>query len=375
MVNFIVCEFNPFHNGHAYLLQAAGEDPKVCIMSSHVTQRGEFAFCDIWIRAEMALRCGADLVLELPAPFAMGQAPRFAAGAMAIARATALKGRIVFGCEGEATQGLRALAAVSEDELSPILKKHLKNGLPYAAAMSSAYKELCPEHADLLNTPNNLLGLEYIKAAPAMEFACVPRRGVAHDAATSKGEYCSASLLRQNPSFYKEYTPQAIHPLYEQIIAQGLTPEDGKVDLVWLHALRALRAEQWDALAPHGVGRRLYKAAQNAGSVDEVLDIAKTKCCTHASLRRIALKALIGTLEIDSPPYLRVLGAGERGIRLLSQMAPTLPVLTKPAAVNKLGQNAVMLMEYESRLTDTYMLLLKNGRQKGLEFLSGPIII
>ena len=375
MVNFIVCEFNPFHNGHAYLLKSAGAAPKVCIMSSHVTQRGEFSFCDKWTRAEMALKGGADLVLELPAPFAMGQAPRFAAGAMAIARATGLEGRIVFGCEGASKEALKALSEVTEEQLSPLLKMHLKAGLPYASAMSQAYKELCPEHADLLDTPNNLLGLEYIKAAPEFDFHCVPRIGAAHDAAEGTGDYCSASLLRQNPDAYIEYTPAQLFSLYEKLLSEGLTPEESKVDLVWLHAMRALSAEDWDALAPDGVGRRLYKAIQNADSVEAALEGAKTKCCTHASLRRIALKALIGDCDIEAPCYIRVLGANATGTRLLSQMKPALPVITKPAAVTKLGAESVALMEYESRLTDTYMLLLKNGRQKGLEFLTSPVIL
>ncbi|MBQ6946502.1 MAG: nucleotidyltransferase family protein [Clostridia bacterium] len=375
MVNFIVCEFNPFHNGHAYLLQAAGNDPKICIMSSHVTQRGDFAFCDKWKRAEMALKCGADLVLELPAPFAMSQAPRFAAGAMAIAKATGLAGRIVFGCEGANKAALSALARIEEEQLSPLVKPLLKSGLPYAAAMSQAYETLVPEHAALLSTPNNLLGLEYVKAAPEFDFECVQRIGAAHDADEGAEGYCSASLLRREPERYPEFTPEPIHPIYQDVLENGLTPDTGKTDLLWLHALRSLSEEQWDKLAPDGVGRRLFKAAQTAATVEEALQKAKTRCCTYASLRRITLKALIGDCDVDTPPYLRVLGANRTGIRLLSEMEPSLPILTKPAAVSELDETAQKLMDYESKLTDTYMLLLKNGRQKGLEFLTSPVIL
>ncbi len=375
MVNFIVCEFNPLHNGHAYLLEKAGADPKVCIMSSHVTQRGEFAFCDKWKRAQMALASGADLVLELPAPFAMGQAGRFAAGAMQIAKATGLSGRVVFGCEGNAKEGLLALASVSEQTLSPILKKHLKSGLSYASALARAYQECAPKYAHLISTPNNLLGLEYIKAAPEFEFYAVERCGAAHDDERTTDKFCSASYLREHIKEYKQYTPTATHPLYEQILTNGLTPEPQKCDLLWLYAVRSLSAEQWDILAPDGVGRRLYKAALQAENIEQVLDGAKSKCCTHASLRRIALKAFIGDCPIDSPQYIRVLGANKTGTRLLSEMRPTLPVLTKPAAINTLPPLARELMQFESKLTDTYMHLLQNGQPKGLEFLTSPIII
>lgn len=375
MVNFIVCEFNPLHNGHAYLLRKAGTDPKVCIMSSHVTQRGEFAFCDKWKRAQMALQSGADLVLELPAPFAMGQAGKFATGAMQIAKATGLSGRVVFGCEGDAKEGLLALASVSEQTLSPILKKHLKNGLSYALALFKAYQECMPRYAHLLSTPNNLLGLEYIKAAPEMEFLPVERCAVAHDDVCTTDKFCSASYLREHIEQYKQYTPEPTHSMYEQILTDGLTPDPEKCDLLWLYAVRSLNAEQWDALAPNGVGRRLYKAALHAESINQLLDDAKSKFCTHASLRRIALKAFIGESTVDTPQYIRVLGANKTGTNLLSEMHPTLPILTKPAAVNTLADAAQQLMQYESRLTDIYMHLLKNGQPKGLEFLTSPIIL
>lgn len=375
MVNFIVCELNPLHNGHAYLLQAAGNEPKVCIMSSHVTQRGEFAFCDKWKRTRMALQSGADLVLELSAPFAMGQAGKFAAGAMEIAKSTGLPGRVVFGCEGEVKEGLLALASVGEETLSPLLKKYLKSGLSYAGALAKAYEDCMPQYAHLISTPNNLLGLEYIKAAPEFEFLPVKRLSVGHDATETTDSFCSASFLRENIDKYKQYTPKSTHSIYKQILSDGLFPDAEKTDLLWLHALRQVDVSEWDSLAPDGVGRRLYKAVSTAKSVEEALLAAKSKCCTLSSLRRIALKAFIGDCDINAPQYIRVLGANKTGTDLLSNMRPTLPILTKPAAVNTLPKQAVRLMEYESRLTDTYMHLLKVGQPKGLEFLTSPIIL
>lgn len=375
MVNFIVCEFNPFHNGHAYLLDRIHEYPNICIMSSHVTQRGEFAFTDKWTRTKMALISGADLVLELPAPFAMGQASRFASGAMEIARATGLDGRVCFGSENAAAEDLKALAAVGEQEISPYLKKELKAGHSYASALSKVYTRLMPQHAHLISTPNNLLGLEYMKAAPEFEFLAIPRQGVAHDAKESQGAYCSASSLRLDPESYRQFTPPQTHDLYDFVLNGGRYPDADKRNLLWMHALRALSAKEWDRLVPDGVGRRMFKAVQTATTVEQALASAKTKCCTLTSLRRLALKAFLGDFEIQYPPYLRILGANETGKKLLAQMRPTLPLLTKPAAVRELSPQAQALMEYESRLTDTYMLLLHNPRQKGLEFLTSPIIL
>ncbi len=375
MVNFVVCEFNPFHNGHAYLLRQIHSYPNICIMSSHVTQRGEFSFTDKWTRTRMALRSGADLVLELPAPFAMGQASRFAGGAMDIAKATGLDGRVCFGSENATVYQLRPLAQISEQEISPLLKKQLKIGNSYAAALCNVYARILPESASLLSTPNNLLGVEYMKAAPRFEFLAVTRQGVAHDAPQSNAHYCSASYLRQHEQQYEHFTPAATHDLYHTLLNEGVYPDPDKMNLLWLHSLRCLSAEQWDALAPDGVGRRMYKAVQNAATVEQVLSGAKTKCCTHSSLRRIALKAFLGDYTPAHPCYIRILGANETGREILSQMKPTLPLLTKPAAVRTLCPEAQQMIEYENHLTDTYMMLLHSPQQKGLEFTTSPIMI
>ncbi len=374
MVNFIVCEFNPFHNGHAYLLQHFHEHPNVCIMSGHVTQRGDFAFTDKWRRTEMALRGGADLVLELSAPFAMGNAEVFARGAVAIARATGLEGRFCFGTEGESLDGLRRLAEISDARLAPTLRALQKNGYSYAAALSAAYSAIEPQAKELLSTPNNVLALEYMRAAKGFSFAAVKRQGTAHDTLDIKDGFCSASALRQCPDQFAAVTPKALHPLYEDILTNDLCPDPHKKDLLWLHALRGLSAEQWDSIAPDGIGRRFYKAVQNAASIENLLEQVKTKCCTFASLRRLAMKAFLGVPPTDTPQYLRVLGANATGKELLSHMTPALPLLIKPAAVKEFSAQAISLMEYESRLTDHFMFMLPRPREKGLEYRTSPIM-
>ena len=374
MVNFIVCEFNPFHNGHAYLLQQVHDRPNVCIMSGHVTQRGDMAFTDKWSRTEMALAGGADLVLELSAPFAMGNAEVFAKGAVAIAKATGLTGRFCFGTEGEVSELLKSLAAVPDTLLSPKLKALQKQGYSYAAALSAAYAEITENAASLLATPNNVLALEYMRAAKEFDFFAVARKGAAHDSAETSQGFCSASALRTDIANYREFTPAAVHKFYERATKQQLIPDPQKKDLLWLHGLRALTAAQWDAIAPDGIGRRFLKAVQTAVTVDRVLAAVKTKCCTYASLRRLAMKAFLGVPPVDTPPYIRVLGANKVGREVLASMSPTLPILTKPAAVKELSAPAQALMEYESRLTDHFYFMFPSPGGKGKEYLTSPII-
>ena len=375
MVNFIVCEFNPFHNGHAYLLEQVHKNPNICIMSSHVTQRGDIAFTDKWSRAEMALKGGADLVLELSAPFAMGNAEVFAKGAAAIARATGLKGRFCFGTEGDVIEKLQTLAKVDNALLSPTVKSLQKQGCSYAVALTAAYEQILPVAKEVLSTPNNVLALEYMRAAKDFEFYGVCRKGAAHDDVKTSGVFCSASALRDKPKMYQDFTPSALHPIFEKIFEENMVPDAGKKDLLWLHTLRSLSAELWDTVAPGGVGHRFYKEVHSAATLDDLLSRVKTKCCTHASLRRLAMKAFLGIPPTDAPQYIRVLGANKVGRELLSKMNPTLPLLIKPAAVKELSSTAKALMEYESRLTDHFMFMLPTPGCKGKEFLTSPIII
>ena len=375
MVNFIICEFNPFHNGHAHLLKEVRPHPTVCIMSSHVTQRGDIAVTDKWTRAHMALECGADLVLELSAPFAMGNAHTFAAGAAALARATGLQGRFCYGTEGEVLPTLQRLAAIDDNRLDPTVKALQKQGYSYAKALATAYEQIDPQAATVLSTPNNVLALEYLRAAPDFAHFSISRIGAAHDSPDGQDGFCSASLLRENMSQYAAFTPSAIHVLYQKILDEGCFPDVKKKDLLWLHALRGLTVEQWDEIAPDGIGRRFARVVQTAESVEQLLSEVKTKCCTHASLRRLAMKAFLGLPPTDSPQYIRVLGANAVGRKILSSMRPTLPVLTKPAAVRELSAEACALMEYESRLTDHFMFMFPAPRGKGAEFLTSPVMV
>lgn len=372
MVNFVVCEFNPLHNGHKHLLTAIHEYPTVCIMSPHVTQRGEFAVTDKWTRTRMALACGADLVLELPSPFAMGAAESFAEGAMAVARATGLEGRICFGTEGDVTDKLDVLRSLPESKLTKYIKEGQKSGLSYAAARQYAFEANCPDAADILQSPNNMLALAYLRAADFSYFS-LPRIGTAHDSRHTENEFCSASALRRNLDTYTEFTPPELHPIYREMLESRNTVDAAKFELVCLHKLRDLTADEWEAIAPGGIGRRFYKAIFTEQTVDELLSNVKTKCCTYASLRRLMLKAFLGAAPVETVPYIRLLGMNEVGRELLHGMKPTLPILTKPADAYKLSDEAGKMMEYEAHVTDSFAYCLQNSKFKGIEYQNSPI--
>ena len=372
----IVAEYNPFHAGHAFHLaetrRRLGECTAVAVMSGHFVQRGECAVLDKWTRARLALEGGADLVLELPTVWASSSAERFAWGAVSILKAVRAD-TISFGSESGDGDGLRKVAVcLDRPEFRACLRRSLDRGLPFVACRQAAVRELLGEElAGLLAGPNDNLGVEYLKAARRLgwnpKIVAVPRRGAAHDGGNHP-EYPSASHLR------------------EQILSGELAAENPacmKNGERWmLAALRRLDEDAFAALPDCGEGlsHRLYRAARQGTTLEEVYGLTKTKRYAHARIRRAALWGALGLKESDRPdvpPYLRVLGAGERGRALLRELKKTarLPVITRPVHAKNLDGSARRLFELEARCTDLYQLCRKAPGPCGLEWTSSPVMI
>ena len=169
MATAIICEFNPFHNGHAYLLSEAKRltgEPNMVIMSGSFTQRGEAAVCDKFTRAGAALRHGADLVVELPTAFAVANAERFAQGGVRIAKFFSGVHTLAFGCETDDLDALRAAAAaIRSERVNALIAAEMRGGGYYPRALEEALRTVCGgEVAAAVSSPNNILAVEYIRA-------------------------------------------------------------------------------------------------------------------------------------------------------------------------------------------------------------------
>jgi predicted nucleotidyltransferase len=210
----IVAEYNPFHNGHLYQLQASrgqtGADCAVVVMSGNYTQRGEPAIVDKWARAEMALHSGADLVIELPVAYAMGSAEYFAYGAVKLLDSLNAVNMICFGSEAGSIEKLSAAAAILADEpesYKSYLKDYLSKGLSFPAARQKAISSYCKntygkdDLSSLLKSPNNILGIEYLKALRRLKSNIVPmtieRVGNEYNQAELTGKMSSATSIRK----------------------------------------------------------------------------------------------------------------------------------------------------------------------------------
>ena len=270
----IIAEYNPLHYGHLHLLQAVrqrfGKDTAViCAMSGDFVQRGDFALLRRYARAEAAVESGADLVLELPLPWAVSSAEGFAWGGVETLTATGLLDVLAFGSEcGDSAALLRCALALERPELTPLLKAELTRGDSFAAARQRAVSALLsPVDAALLSQPNNTLGIEYCRAllrtGSEAEVFTVPRHGAAHDAAVSEAGGCSASAIRTllaegtEADALSRMVP-AMRRVYEEEKAAGRAPVFAAgCERAILSRLRSMSAAEFDVLdtGREGIGQ------------------------------------------------------------------------------------------------------------------------
>lgn len=395
----ILTELNPFHSGHAYFLRevrrCVGEEcALVCVMSGDFVQRGEAAILEKHIRAAAALRGGADLILELPVARALSSAEGFAGGGMFLLQAAGCVDTLAFGSECGTVLPLQKIAACLDSaEYSAHLRTYLQQGLPFAVCRRRAAEDCLGDAAALLDSANNNLGVEYLRAAARLGWQCdavtVRRRGAAHDSA-QEAEFLSASALRgalleNDWQRVERFVPPEAAALYRAACAAGEGPvAPVAAERMILARLRTMTEDEFAALPDCGEGlhRRIYKAVRETCSVEELLAAVKTKRYAYARLRRIVMCAWLGidaAAAAEWPAYLRVLGSNARGREVLARMrrTATLPVLAKSAAARRLSAPALRQFEREACSTELYSLLYPALERAlpGAEWRSGPVIV
>lgn len=377
----IIIEYNPLHMGHVRLLnevrrRLGGDTAIVCVMSGDFVQRGDFALVRRQARALAAVRTGADLVLELPLPWAVSSAERFADGGVRTLLASGVVDTLAFGSECGDGAALKRLASALLDRGFPVLlRRELERGDSFAAARQrAAAGMLSPDGAAPLRNPNDILGTEYCKSllrlGSKIEVLAVPREGAAHDdLAPEPGGAVSAAAIRallregKREEALLRMAP-AMRAAYEAEEEAGRAPVFlENCQRAVLARLRSMTEEDFAALdeGREGLYRRLCRSARTAVSLESALEEAKTRRCAYARLRRMALWAYLGLRAAEFPqeiPYLRPLAANRVGRMLLARMreSASVPVLTKPAAVRRLGEPARTLFAREAVAADLYAL-------------------
>lgn len=365
----ITAEYNPFHAGHARQLASIraeyGENtPVVAVLSGDFVQRGEAACFSKFARAEAAVRSGVSLVLELPLPWCLASAEGFARGAVGMMKASGVIDIISFGSESADLAAMKECAeALSGEAFHKHLREHLNEGSSFAVARERALVDITSiQTASCLRQPNDLLAVEYIRAAGnAMEFFPVMRAGPAHDGPGS------ASDLRSQMAAGEDWLSAVSRPAREVFAREtaalrGPITEE-KLRLAILSRLRERTLEDFAAVpdAAEGLEHKLYKAARELPSGGEIAAAAKSKRYALSRLRRMVMCAALGVqkgMADGVPPFLRVLAMDDKGMALLRRMRKTasLPLLTKSAHIRRLDARAQAVFELGSRAHDLYVL-------------------
>lgn len=388
----IVAEYDPFHTGHARQIAAAkeilGKDcAVVCVMSGNWTQRGGPAIVDKHLRARLALLGGADLILELPLPYAISSAEWFARGGVSVLNATGIVTHLCFGSEcGDIPTLKRTAHCLDSEDYRRSLRGFLDQGLSFPVARQNAVQHLIGSPGDCLSYPNNNLGVEYLRALDWCGSSITPitvqRQGAGHGDGPRDG-YTSATHLRQllRTDHLDDARPYLINCEADLLYTSSVS-DISLAERSFLYRLRQMTAGELAALPDCGEGlsNRLYQAIRQSTSLDEILALTKTKRYTHARLRRVLLWAFLGLTLSDRPEapcYLRILGMNETGRGLLREMDAnsTLPILTKPAHIRRLSDEAQRLFDLEAHATDLYGLCLAQVPPCGREWTRGPVIL
>lgn len=399
----IVCEYNPFHNGHLYhIIQSkklTGADYTIAIMTGNFAQRGDVSLVDKWSKAEMALLAGVDLVIELPVIYSVSSAENFAEGAVKILNSLKIVNNISFGSE---TRDINLLDRIAEvlynepKEFQTILSHELSKGISYPKARENAlmmYLNDVRRFANVLSSPNNILGVEYLKALRKTKSnilpVCIPRVGAGHNDTTYSKNIASATLVRNlvNTNKYDSLEFKRLVPLTtgsilsENIkkghIISGLHVFEKEI----IYTLRRMSILEIANLpdVSEGLEYKIKQAANSCNSLIEFYNIVSSKRYTQTRISRILVYALLGITRKDMQlsksisPYVRVLGfnnAGKKLLSMISEANPKLPLITsvKKFEESNKNKNLQAMLAKDIWATDIYTLGYEFDSWAGLDY-------
>ncbi|MGN0569324.1 MAG: nucleotidyltransferase family protein [Candidatus Fimenecus sp.] len=385
----IVCEFNPFHNGHKYLIDTVKKEPDdivVAVMSGNYVQRAEPALFPKEIRVKAALSCGVDIVLELPFLYATASAEIFAENAVRILDSFGCD-RIAFGTENTELSLLeKAVDIICMQKFDEELKNELSKGVSYPAARQAAFDKYGIE-CDI-SLPNNILAIEYLKAVKKLNSRLVPmavsRMGAGYNDNFAVGEFASATHIRnliENSEAFKEFVPDSAFELYDNAINSGSQVSRRNYNIAVMSILRGRLDDCWSQFAnmAEGLDNRIKTAVINCNSLNEIYDSAKTKRYTHSRVRRAVLSTAMGVTERDmsiKAPYCRLLGFNANASKVLGDLARAckLPFTASYNDILNIGSpDAKRVFELENKSSNIYNLFLQNTVKASTEMTYMPL--
>ena len=385
----IIAEYNPFHNGHLYHLQKSLQmthsSYSVAVVSGNFTQRGSTSLVDKWAKAEIAIKNGIDLVLELPLLYSISSAENFTEGAIKILDSLKVIDYLSFGSESGDISSLNMIADILYKEpkaYKNILSHELSKGLSFPKARENAllmYLNDIRRFSNVLSSPNNILGIEYLKALKKLKSPIIPvtieRYNAGYHDTTYNGNVASATAIRNivknnGWDILRKVVPEnTFSTLLENIKVGHVVPDLSVFEKQIIYNLRKMSIQEIAELpdVSEGLENAIKNAANSCNSVVEFLNIIKSKRYTNTRIQRILLYALLGITKKDMAlskkaiPYVRVLGFNNKGKYLISEIAKANPKLEIITSVKKYmdtsnNKNSKYLLEKDIWATNVYTI-------------------
>lgn len=384
-ISGIICEYNPFHNGHMYHIQKTRENGAthiVAVMSGNFVQRGDVAIIDKFERAKAAVRCGADLVIELPVAYALSGAEGFARGAMYILNSMGCIDEVSFGSEsGDMNKILSAVQASLAFENTTELRTLMESGVTYPAAIQQlATQKYGRQVGDIFEGANNLLAIEYIKATSYLNSKITPftiaRKNAGHDQPDIICNFASASFIRQNvkENAYSDLMPEPMYEALSLAVKEGRTANVANLEKAILYKMRMMSPIELRNVpdVAQGLEHRIYEA-RTASTVAEMMNAIKTKRYTMSRIRRILMNCLLGITKDDTttpPLYGRILAINERGTDILNiaKGKSRIPLATSLAKLSEINAVTRRCAELEALSTDIYGVAMDKVQPVELDY-------
>lgn len=347
----VISEYNPFHNGHVkhltYSKQLTKADFSIAVISGNFVQRGDTSLVDKWTKAEMALKAGFDIVLELPTIYAISSAENFAEGAIKILNSLGIVDFLSFGSELGEISPLNDLANFlykEPKELSLLINQYVKTGISFPRAREMALMQYLGGHTkykQALNSPNNILGIEYLKALKKYKSPIKPitikREGSQHNSTAIKNGIASSTAIRsliQKKKNVHTLVPFETYELLEKQIQDGkIVPSLAVFEKEIIYTLRCMTLSEIAAMpdVSEGLENRIKIAANHCNHLSDLIQSIKSKQFTATRIQRILLYALLKISQKDMnaskrvTPYIRVLGFNKHGKKIVSAIAKQNP--------------------------------------------------
>ena len=383
----IICEYNPFHGGHRYQIEEVrrlGFERVVCVMSGNTVQRGEFAIADKYTRAEMAVKGGADLVLELPYPYSASSAEFFALAGVRILENAGVDA-ICFGSECGDIEKLKKAAEVCDSEaFSELYKALVSSGAGTVSAYFDSYKRITCE--ELPGGANDILGIAYLRALKRenskIEPIAIKRKGSDYredNVTENMTDHPSATMLRNcliengTDGKFCDLVPKETHDILNKAIKEGRAPTKmSNADSAIIAALRLFDPASLENIADigGGLGEKILSVSHKVTAYAELVSLAADKHYTEARVRRAVLNILTGVTLDDLkayPAYTTVLGFNDMGRAILSELRKKekLPFITKPADAESLGEVASRQISLDRRADALFTLATPTKTDSG----------